>query len=154
VCYKVTPSGCTVTSVSNQQVPTAFNRRVGANLQKLRKATGMSQEGLARELARHDLPFRQQTVLKVEGGSRPLKFEEAATIALILGLGNTDVLFEYSEDEEYAEAAAQLEEALAGIENCRRRLEEEIAQYTMQRFDAENRLKRLAESREAADVWG
>jgi hypothetical protein len=113
----------------------------------------MSQDGLARELARYDLPFRQQTILKVEAGARPLKFEEAATIALILGLGSTDALFQYSEDEEYAEAAAQLEDALAGIEDCHRRLGEEIERYTMQRFDAEQRLKKLAESREADDVW-
>jgi transcriptional regulator with XRE-family HTH domain len=137
--------------VSNQQVPTDFNRRVGANLQRFRKATGMSQDGLAHELARRGLPFRQQTILKVEGGARPLKFEEAAAIAEILGLASADLLFVYSEEQERADATAQLEEALAGIAASRRRFEEETTRYTVQQYEAERRLRDASRAEEEAD---
>jgi transcriptional regulator with XRE-family HTH domain len=137
--------------VSNQQVPTDFNRRVGANLQRFRKATGMSQDGLAHELARRGLPFRQQTILKVEGGARPLKFEEAAAIAEILGLASADLLFVYSEEQERADATAQLEEALAGIAASRRRFEEETTRYTVQQYEAERRLRDANRAEEEAD---
>lgn len=134
-------------------MPTDFNRRVGANLQKLRKATGMSQDGLARELARRSLPFRQQTILKVEGGARPLKFEEAAAIAEIIGLVSTDRLVNYDEAQEHEAAAAQFDAALAGIQESRRRFEEEMTHWTAQQAEAEHRLKALTESKEADDVW-
>lgn len=44
----------------------------------------MSQAELARRLAASGLPFRQQTVLKVEKGSRPLRLDEAVWISVLL----------------------------------------------------------------------
>jgi transcriptional regulator with XRE-family HTH domain len=72
--------------VSSQQPSTAFNQQVGANIRTHRRSRGMSQTELAHELALRGMPFQQQTILKVEKGSRPLRFEEADAIARILGV--------------------------------------------------------------------
>ena len=46
---------------------TDFNERVGSNVQRFRKAAGMSQADLAHALSQRGASFQQQTVLKVEG---------------------------------------------------------------------------------------
>ena len=72
--------------VRSQQASTDFNKKVGSNIRTYRRAFGMSQSDLAHELAMRGIPFQQQTILKVEKGSRPLRFEEAEAIARILGV--------------------------------------------------------------------
>ncbi len=59
-------------------VDEALDITAGANIRRLRTALGMSQTELANYLGE---TFRQQTVLKVEQGTRPLKLAEAAAIA-------------------------------------------------------------------------
>jgi transcriptional regulator with XRE-family HTH domain len=70
----------------NQPDSTDFNERVGAHVRFYRLARGMSQAEMARFLQDQGFPFQQPTILKVEKGSRPLKFEEAEAIAHILGI--------------------------------------------------------------------
>ncbi len=77
--------------MNSPDYPTDFNRSVGQNLQVLRKAAGLSQTDLAEALSARGLPFMQQTVLKVEKGSRPLKLEEAATAADVIGVTISDL---------------------------------------------------------------
>ena len=90
----------TVANVAaNQSESTDFNARVGANIKWARQALGMTQAQLAYELTERGFPFQQQTILKVEEGSRPLRFEEAQAVAEILRT-NTAELSEFSEDEE------------------------------------------------------
>ena len=69
-----------------------FNERVGANVARYRKAAGFSQAELARRLGALDFPVQQPTVLKIEKGTRPLKFDEASSIADLLGVSVTDLL--------------------------------------------------------------
>lgn len=61
-----------------------FDEAVGRNIQELRKARGMSQAALARALEERGLPFRQQTIVKVEKGQRPLRLIEAEEISMAL----------------------------------------------------------------------
>lgn len=82
----------------------------------------MSQAQLAHELALRGLPFQQQTVLKVEKGSRPLKFEEAHAIAEVLGI-NSALLSDHTEDEERAAARAALRAAEVSIARCEQEIE-------------------------------
>lgn len=63
-----------------------YDRLVGQNVQRLRKARGMTQADLAKRLGQHGLSMRQQTVVKVEQGARPLRFREADLIARVLGV--------------------------------------------------------------------
>src|SRR5512133_3699526 len=69
-----------------QQESVSFNQRGGRNISRLRKAAGMSQEDLGQRLALHGFPMKQQTDLMIEGGNRPLKFEDAEAIADVLGV--------------------------------------------------------------------
>jgi transcriptional regulator with XRE-family HTH domain len=136
--------------VESQQSPTTFNQRVGANLQRLRKAAWWSQADLADQLAARGLPFGQPTVLKVEKGARPLKLEEACAIAETLGV-SLAALSQYVDNEQAAEAVAQIQRSnltIAGgiraIEDQHKRIEE--LHQLMERFravkrDAEQRLR-------------
>ncbi|UYM05458.1 helix-turn-helix transcriptional regulator [Solicola gregarius] len=79
-----------------------LNEAVGANIRKLRQAVNMSQT----ELASHvDESFRQQTILKIEKGSRPLKLTEAVAIAEALSVS---VEYLYQPDVEPAEKVSQV----------------------------------------------
>lgn len=69
-----------------------FNARVGANVKWLRVVAGLSQTQLAEALSRHGFSAHQQTVLKIEKGSRPLRLEEAVQVAEVLDIPVTDLL--------------------------------------------------------------
>jgi transcriptional regulator with XRE-family HTH domain len=97
-----------LTAVDHQQSPIDFNRRVGENLQRIRKAAGWSQADLADRLSARGLSFQQPTILKVEKGSRPLKLEEACAIAEELEV-TVASLSQLIDDEQAGEALAQIQ---------------------------------------------
>ncbi|MGD7707744.1 helix-turn-helix transcriptional regulator [Microlunatus sp. Y2014] len=68
-----------------------FDVVVGRTVAKLRKAAGMTQAELAEAVYTH-LGFRQQTIVKIENGSRPLRLEEAESIAFALRVEIKDLL--------------------------------------------------------------
>src|SRR5215217_7258380 len=72
--------------MTDQPESTNFNKRLGVNIRRFRKAANMTQAQLAQELTRRSFPWVQQTVVRVESGSQPLKLEEAIAIAEILGV--------------------------------------------------------------------
>jgi transcriptional regulator with XRE-family HTH domain len=126
---------------------------VGANLQLHRKAKGYSQSDLAGMLEQRGLPFQQQTILKIEKGTRPLKLEEAYVIADILGIELSSLTEQFGNDELAATAAEVLQRAAVinrtkkGMEDLRekRRREDEdalrvIEQWTRELRDVEQRL--------------
>lgn len=76
--YAQTLYGCGVTD------ELSYDEVVGRNIQELRKACGLTQSELAQQLTDLGLPFRQQTVVKIEQGQRPARLQEAAAIAGIL----------------------------------------------------------------------
>lgn len=107
----------------------SFNAVVGQNVQRLRKLTANSQEGLARDLAARGLSLQQQTILKIEKGQRPLRLDEAVVFADALRVTVADLLpptestqheLERSKAEwrsmQAAIAAAQARDALAKAE--------------------------------------
>lgn len=57
-----------------------YDVKVGENLRRLRLARGMNQEQLAAAVAERGIPFRQQTIVKIEKGQRPLRLREADAI--------------------------------------------------------------------------
>jgi transcriptional regulator with XRE-family HTH domain len=139
--------------VANQSLPIGFNQRVGANLQLHRKAKGYSQSDLAGMLEQRGLPFQQQTILKIEKGTRPLKLKEAYVIADILGIELSSLTEQFGNDELAATAAEVLQRAAVinrtkkGMEDLRekRRREDEdalrvIEQWTRELRDVEQRL--------------
>ncbi|MCV7056282.1 helix-turn-helix domain-containing protein [Mycolicibacterium gilvum] len=64
-----------------------FDQLVGANIRAYRTAIGMSQLELAEALGRSlGERVHQQTILKIEKGTRPLRFSEARAVAKVLGV--------------------------------------------------------------------
>jgi transcriptional regulator with XRE-family HTH domain len=126
--------------VNRQHVSTNFNKRVGENIQLLRKAKGMSQANLARELSARGFAFQQQGVLKLEGGTRPLRFEEALALAEILGVN----LAMLADRPAQAQAAAkQLLHVLTNMADVAQRiadLQHDLEHLESLKIDAERRL--------------
>src|SRR5215217_1703109 len=131
----------------NQRDSTDFNKRVGAKLQRIRKAAGLSQADLATQLEARGLPFQQPTILKVEKGSRPLKLEEAYAIAQILRV-NVASLSQHIDNETAEWAVAQLErcnlliaQTERGIQEARKRaqLDEQAAYAFLERVTVAKR---------------
>jgi transcriptional regulator with XRE-family HTH domain len=144
----------TVSGVVAQLESTGFNRRVGRNVQRFRKAAFLSQAELAQELAERGFPFGQTTVVKVEHGSRPLKLEEAYAIAELLGV-STPVLMSHG-NPELEDAAEQLHSALQGISvrlRRRERIDQEIAKFEALQRDAEQRLAAAGARQDERGDW-
>lgn len=107
---------------------------VGAHVRLLREARGMSQAAIAEAMASRGFEgFYPQTVLKIEKGTRSLKFVEGVVLADVLGVGPAE-LFELPERTEadamvdrqvrmLRDEFASLEEGLRDFENARRYLE-------------------------------
>lgn len=111
-----------------------FNAVVGANVQRFRKAAGLSQSDLAQALTDRGASFQQQTILKVEKGSRPLRLEEAALLADVLHVPVTNLL-RSEDDEEMIAAQIALNQAMTEVrrlaartDELRRELEDTVAQ--------------------------
>jgi transcriptional regulator with XRE-family HTH domain len=72
-----------------------YDALVGRNVRRLRDAQGLTQADVAERLVEQGLPFRQQTIVKIEKGQRPLRQREARAIASAL-----DVLVDDLDAEE------------------------------------------------------
>jgi transcriptional regulator with XRE-family HTH domain len=132
---------------------TDFNQRVGSNVQKFRKAAGLSQADLAHALSQRGASFQQQTVLKVEKGSRPLKLDEAVLIADILKMPMFDLLIMRADAGELVEAALELNkanEALRRLQARRGELAGELEQLNQEMAQAEAVQREASERFEAA----
>jgi transcriptional regulator with XRE-family HTH domain len=71
--------------VADPRIELDFDKLVGSNVQKYRTASGLSQADLAAKLsADGGEHVHQQTIQKIEKGTRPLKFAEAVRIATVL----------------------------------------------------------------------
>lgn len=82
---------------------------IGGNVKTLRQAAGMSQTDLAERIGQG---FRQQTILKIEKGTRPLRLTEAADIANALGV-RFEALIDVSPTSEQDKRAKQLARAIS-----------------------------------------
>ena len=103
--------------------PSNFNQQVGGNLRGLRAVAGLTQTDLAEAMSARGCSWQQQTVLRIEKGARPLKFEEADALAAVLGCTLEEV-------RSYDHVAA------AGLEL--RRVQERIRELESQRNQIEN----------------
>src|SRR5215217_1050226 len=152
--------------MASRSVSIDFNQRVGANLQLHRKAKGYSQSDLAGLLEQRGLPFQQQTILKIEKGSRPLKLEEASVIADILGIelsslteqfGNDAIAAAATEVLQRAAVIARLKKAIEESRERQRQNEEEnlqvIARFTRELRDVEQRLADAGAVKDGDGRW-
>ena len=77
-----------------------FDELVGSNVRKYRAACGLSQVDLAAAMSSGGEHIPQQTVAKIEGGSRSLKYVEAMRICAALNIDVTQL----SEGAEHTDA--------------------------------------------------
>lgn len=140
----------TINAVTDQQSSIDFNQRVGANLARIRKAAGLSQADLANRLTLHGLPFHQPTILKVEKGTRPLKFDEACAIAGELGV-NLASLAQYIDDEQAGDALAQIQRSNLQIARTKKGIEEIREQAQQNEKDAYKYLERVTAVKQEAE---
>lgn len=68
------------------------DENVGSAVATYRALEGLSQSDLAKRLQERGIPLAQQTVAKIEAGTRPLKLTEAAEIAEALRVTVPDLL--------------------------------------------------------------
>lgn len=76
----------------------ATDERFARNLKTLRTAKGITQEELAKEMARRGFRWHQATVYKVESGERQVPIGEAVALTEILGLSLDRILGADSSD--------------------------------------------------------
>lgn len=60
------------------------DQRLGLNVRTLRELKGLSQRAIAEKMRQRGHSWHQQTVLKAEAGTRPVRFAEAVDLAAIL----------------------------------------------------------------------
>lgn len=87
--------------------------RIGRRVRELRQARGWSQEQLASAMTDLGVTMHQTTVAKVEAAARPIRVNEAAVFAAVLGVRLVDLLETavVAEDESTREARARYREA-------------------------------------------
>ncbi|ALG85831.1 helix-turn-helix transcriptional regulator [Gordonia phthalatica] len=95
-----------------------LNKGIGERLQEQRVKLKHTQASLAHLLMRMGVPLAQQTIAKIENGSRPMKLAEAQAIATILGLEVQDLV----PGDEAEEKLYQLELLIADVVDLRERL--------------------------------
>ncbi|MFE9256040.1 helix-turn-helix domain-containing protein [Streptomyces sp. NPDC006879] len=130
-------------------------KALGEALRSLRTARGMSQEDVATMMSRSGFSWRQTTVAKTEGGSRPVRVNEAAALALCFGVSVNELLGNQADSPEqsliestyrvsfslYLSTRLRTEEALRRKEAAEREYEESLAQLreTKQSYEEASR---------------
>ncbi|MBO0979906.1 helix-turn-helix domain-containing protein [Microbacterium sp. SD291] len=92
------------------------DEELARQIKRAREAQGMSQEGLAGRVATilgHE--FRQQTIYKIESGTRKVVVSELVAIAATLGVPVTTLLGIGSERAPMFSAGGRLEEAMRAL---------------------------------------
>ncbi|QOC27425.1 helix-turn-helix transcriptional regulator [Microbacterium hominis] len=111
-----------------------------ANVKDQREAVGMTQTDLARAMRERGFGFHQQTVQRVESGERPVRLDEAFSIAEILGVP-LDAL---ASNERLQRAQSELRRTDA----AHRRLVDAVNDYESQRLAFSMALDVLADGQD------
>lgn len=117
---------------------TDFDVMVGRNVKALRNAADLTQTELAERLTAAGYPMQQQTVLKIERGSRPLKLEEALVVADILDVP-TESLWEERLDR--ANIVAGAVSAATSLQTAWEELEEAVVKFERARWNTKHWLQ-------------
>ncbi|MFE3861004.1 helix-turn-helix domain-containing protein [Streptomyces goshikiensis] len=130
-------SGATVWSYGYEP-----EKALGEALRAHRTARGLSQEDVAAMMNRSGFSWRQTTVAKTEAGSRPVRVNEAAALALCFGVSVNELLGGQAESAEqsilesayrvsfslYLSTRLRTEEALRRKDAAEREYEEALDQ--------------------------
>lgn len=97
-----------------------LERVIGANVRRYRTARGLSQADLATALSAQGEQVHQQTIQKIEKGTRPLKFAEALRIAEALDISVAELTF----GDRWADFNAQQLKNLSTVQNLAEELDD------------------------------
>ncbi len=101
-----------------QPTPQEFEASVGRAIRTLRQARGWSQADLAAGVQDRGFPLQQTQVARVENGSRPLRVNEAAAFAAVLGVDLVDLLRRLARPEQ-----SELGDLRRTVESLRRNVQ-------------------------------
>ncbi|HLS13152.1 MAG TPA: helix-turn-helix transcriptional regulator [Beutenbergiaceae bacterium] len=117
-----------------------MEHQVGARARDLRAAKGLTQSEVAKLMVARGFSWRQTTVAKTEAAERPIRVNEAAALALSLGVSVLDLFSPGDSEEEYETLQAVLQadtaitvarqrvaEAEAALQAERKKLDEAVA---------------------------
>lgn len=113
----------------------SFDELVGANVQRIRKAVGLSQAELADAISTDDERIPQQTIVKIEKGTRPLKYAEAVRISKSLKVGLAELAAvppRAQHDAHYRAASSRLSQLQSELAMFAPRLAAELVDLTTQ----------------------
>lgn len=130
---------------------------VGRRVKALRVARGWSQQELATRMRDQGQPWRQTTVAKTEAADRPIRVNEAASLAAVFGITVGDLLTVPIDDYHLASATVHLAEVRTLAEAAQQRVSEleRAHQYATDQLE-EARLehrRRLAELQRAQEQY-
>jgi transcriptional regulator with XRE-family HTH domain len=97
----------------------------GRNVERLRKARGLNQATLARRLTAMGVEARQNTISRIEHGTRPVPIEEAVALAYALDLDAVEPLFADPAAGRHAVSSA-LASAIAAAQKKRDELQQQL----------------------------
>lgn len=100
-----------------------LNAEIGRAVQQLRTAAGMSQGELAEQLSELGENFHQQTILKIEKGTRALKFTEAVKIARVFQVSVDSLIYSQDRLEESLETRRRFDAVMEGLAELERKTE-------------------------------
>lgn len=95
---------------------------IGANIQRYRTASGLSQAELAERLSERGEQVHQQTVQKIEKGTRPLRFSEGLRIAEILGVPFSA----FAQPTPDTDGSVRIQRQTTSVANAARALDESV----------------------------
>ena len=96
-----------------------FDKNVGSNVARFRKARGLSQAELAAAISNEGDLIHQQTIQKIEKGSRPLKYSESVHISNVLGISPSDL----SDVPARAESNSNFIAAISGVTSAEQEID-------------------------------
>lgn len=122
-----TPANARAASLSPEQLA----QLVGARVRSARQAAGLSQEALATEMKARGFNWRQTTVTKAEGATRPNLFVEVAALGQILG---RDIEYFYTTSSVTEDLMEEIQSEIDGVARELERKEIDLS-YTRSRLE-------------------
>lgn len=111
--------------------PATPDQRVGKNVQKFRIAAGKTQAELAATISTATSQIPQQTILKIEQGTRPLKYLEAVRVCAALKIDLQDLMVDdISIDADFMECITTLRQCDTEIESLAATIGEALTRLT------------------------
>lgn len=103
----------------------------GIRLRELRQRRGWTQQEVVQRLADHGLVLHQTAIARIETAARPVRLNEALTLAAVLGVDLPGLLAPSSHNVEIAELEEYSHALTTALLEARYRVEETARQVTM-----------------------